>query len=173
MALGNNDLFLVERSNQQYKINALEIKRFLGTNYVVADITERDFLSGTGDLSEGDRAYVVDASSDSTVSSGGAEYIWDGSAWTKVTEIESLDLTGATPTNLGYVTSTGEVTNDNGSGFTIPVVNGSTRGLATPSMFNDSHDPASAGGSTATNPVNVNGSTQEVTFNISQLTTLP
>jgi hypothetical protein len=174
MALQNADYLIVERSNQQYKITALDIKKYLGTNYVVADIAARDALGVADGLSEGDRAYVVDASADGTITSGGAEYIYDNlSNWVKVTEIESLDLTGATPTNLGYVSGTGEVTNDNGSGFTIPLVNGTTRGLATSTMFNNDHVPAEAGGTTSTNPVVINVGTQQVTFNITQLTTLP
>ena len=59
------------------------------STHVVSNISERDKLSPT---LEGERAYVRDASSDETVNSGAAEYIWDGSNWQKISEAESLDL---------------------------------------------------------------------------------
>ncbi len=60
---------------------------------VVADITARDALTpATGELS-----YVVDASADGTVTAGAAFYIWDGAAWQKFAEDESLDLSGVSP----------------------------------------------------------------------------
>ena len=54
---------------------------------VVADITARDALTSE----EGLIAYVVDATGDSTVTSGGASYIYDGSNWIKISEFESMD----------------------------------------------------------------------------------
>ena len=53
----------------------------------VADITARDALTEKGGL-----VIVVDASADTTVASGTAGYSWDGSAWTKVFESESMDV---------------------------------------------------------------------------------
>ena len=58
------------------------------TLQVLDDIAARDALTP----SEGDQAYVVDASADSTVTSGSAKYVYDGSAWQKVYEEESLDV---------------------------------------------------------------------------------
>ena len=55
---------------------------------VVADIAARDALSPA----TGTYVLVEDASSDGTVSSGGATYYWNGSAWIKSTETESMDL---------------------------------------------------------------------------------
>lgn len=57
--------------------------------YVVANIDARNAL-----LNKfiGMRAYVIDATADSTVDLGAAEYIWNGSAWYKVFEEESMDL---------------------------------------------------------------------------------
>ena len=55
---------------------------------VVADITARDALT----TAEGLIAYVVDATGDSTVKSGGASYIYDGSNWIKISEFESMDM---------------------------------------------------------------------------------
>ena len=54
---------------------------------VVADITARDALTPE----EGLIAYVVDATGDSTVTAGGASYIYDGSNWVKISEFESMD----------------------------------------------------------------------------------
>lgn len=59
------------------------------STHVVATIAARDALTPT---QEGERAFVRDASGDSTVTGGAAEYIWDGSAWSKIAEAESLDL---------------------------------------------------------------------------------
>jgi len=55
----------------------------------VADIAARDALTEKDGL-----IYVLDASSDSTVASGAAQYVWDEStsAWKKIGESESLDL---------------------------------------------------------------------------------
>lgn len=56
---------------------------------VVGTIAERDAIT---DKFENLRVYVKDASADSTVSSGGADYLYDGSSWIKTSETESLDL---------------------------------------------------------------------------------
>lgn len=53
----------------------------------VADIAARDTLTEKGGL-----IVVVDASADATVSAGTAGYSWSGSAWTKVFESESMDV---------------------------------------------------------------------------------
>ena len=169
MALQSTDLLVVERGGVQYQLTVNALRQFIGTNYVVSDITARDALGSSDGLSEGDRAFVVDASSDSTVNSGSAEYVYDGTSWIKVTEVESLDLTGATPTNLSQNSSTDTVVNDNGTNASIPTVTSSNNGLATPSMLNNSHSPASSGGTSSTNPVVVNGGTQTITFSIANL----
>ena len=56
---------------------------------MVADIAARNALTG---LSPGDQAYVTDASADATVDAGAALYVYDGAAWNKIAEFESLDL---------------------------------------------------------------------------------
>ena len=56
---------------------------------VVNTIAERDALT---DLFSGKVVHVVDATADSTVTSGWAEYIYNGTAWIKTTEKESLDI---------------------------------------------------------------------------------
>lgn len=58
---------------------------------VVADITARDAISGT-DLFESLLVWVVDATDDTSVASGAALYIYDGSAWQKTAEAESMDV---------------------------------------------------------------------------------
>lgn len=56
---------------------------------VVATIADRDTIT---DPFEGLSVFVKDASSDSTVISGGADYIYDGTAWIKTGESESMDM---------------------------------------------------------------------------------
>ncbi len=69
-----------------------------GATSVVADITARNALTP----STGDIAFVTDASADATVGSGAATYVWDGSAWVKISEAEGIDftLTAADITNV-------------------------------------------------------------------------
>lgn len=56
---------------------------------VVADITARNAISTKF---SGLHVWVTDASADSTVTSGAAEYIWNGTVWIKISETESLDV---------------------------------------------------------------------------------
>lgn len=60
------------------------------SSVIVADIAARDALSPTAITI----AYVLDASADGTVTSGGATYIFNtsGSTWTKIAEFESMDM---------------------------------------------------------------------------------
>lgn len=55
---------------------------------VVADIAERDLLV----VYEGLRVHVEDATADSSVDSGWAEYLWNGTAFSKTAENESIDI---------------------------------------------------------------------------------
>lgn len=55
---------------------------------VVNTIAERDSLT----TYEGLRAHVKDASADPTVNSGWAEYLHDGTSWSKTAEQESIDV---------------------------------------------------------------------------------
>lgn len=57
--------------------------------YVVNDIAARDGLESPN---QGDLCWVKDATADATVSTGAAQYIYDGSAWVKIAEAESMDL---------------------------------------------------------------------------------
>jgi hypothetical protein len=71
---------------------------------IVADIGARDELTP-------DRAqyvYVVDATDDATVGSGGATYLWNPatSAWIKTSEAESLDVSVTWASITGKPTST-------------------------------------------------------------------
>ena len=56
---------------------------------VVDDITARDALT---DPYVGLSVFVKDASADETVNAGGAYYIYDGAAWVKTAEAESMDV---------------------------------------------------------------------------------
>lgn len=56
---------------------------------IVANIAARNALTG---LFAGLNVYVTDATGDSTVSSGGAFYLYDGTNWIKTGEAESMDV---------------------------------------------------------------------------------
>jgi hypothetical protein len=74
------------------------------SSVVKLDIAGRDAITGF-DLFEGLAAYVVDASADPTVTAGAALYVYDGSAWQKIAEFESLDITinPASETQAGII----------------------------------------------------------------------
>lgn len=55
---------------------------------VVNDIAARDALTPVSGM----RVHVIDATGDSTVNLGWAEYLYTGSEWTKVAEKESIDV---------------------------------------------------------------------------------
>ncbi len=93
---GGYDEINLSTSAEQVKMaNGTSVQTFLDSlptgggagAKVVADITARDALTPE----EGLIAYVVDATGDSTVTSGGASYIYDGSNWIKISEFESMD----------------------------------------------------------------------------------
>jgi hypothetical protein len=93
-------------SNAQTEINTL--KAALGAQarvYVRNDIAGRDDLEG---MSVGDRVYVIDATSDTTVASGGAEYMYTGDtpAWIKISEAETMDVIPSWADITGKPTST-------------------------------------------------------------------
>lgn len=56
---------------------------------IVGTIAERDAIT---DIFANLSVYVKDASSDPTVASGGASYLYDGSGWIKTGEAESMDV---------------------------------------------------------------------------------
>jgi len=169
MTLLNSDLLLVERGGVEYQMNAEQLKAFLQTNFIAADIAGRDAL----DLNVGDEIYVVDATADATVDAGGAKYIYDGTAFIKTAEDESFDVSIA-PVDLAYTPSptNGLVTSSSGTDATIPAVSATNAGLATPAMLENSHVAAVASGTAATNPVTVSAD-QEIGFSIGALAPLP
>lgn len=61
------------------------------TTKVVADITARDAIANPV---VGDQAWVIDATGDSTVKTGGAKYIYESAekGWIKTAEVESMDV---------------------------------------------------------------------------------
>ena len=66
-------------------IAALEV---FGSNLgPVVDIAARDALTPA----TGDKVFVVDATADGTVTLGAASYVYDGAAWIKYSEAESLE----------------------------------------------------------------------------------
>ena len=138
MALQLTDLLAIDRGGTHYKITGQEIVSLVGANFgtnlpPVADIAARDTLAG---LSIGDRVKVDDASADATVTSGWAIYLWDGAAWLKTGEQESLDVV-VNPTNLGYTAAAanGTITNSNGTAATLPLADATNAGLFAPADF--------------------------------------
>ena len=113
--LAANAIYLVTSSNPDYVemyvtntagtaarrvINAADIQAMIdasiagvsgGGMQIVADITARDALTPTNGL----YVLVLDASADSTVTSGAASYVYRTATttWIKLTEYESLDVT--------------------------------------------------------------------------------
>lgn len=70
------------------KIPNAQIPNTFKEAVVVQNITERDALTAFSGL----HAFVVDASVDATVGSGGgAEYVYNGSKWIKISEFNQLD----------------------------------------------------------------------------------
>ena len=192
MALLGSDNLAIDRGGTLYRILGSDVLSYvesqIGTSqYEVADITARDALSG---LSVGDRVFVVDASTDATVTSGWAIYVWRGSAFTKMAEEEGLDVSvgGA---NLGYSAgaTNGVVTSSTGTDATLPLADGTNAGLLGPADFTKlsnltvtsatdldairaaSHAAVTTAGSATNNPIVVSG--QELSFSIANLTGAP
>ena len=71
---------------------------------IVADIAARNALSPT----RAQYVYVVNATGDATVASGGATYLWNpsGSTWIKTSEAESMDVSVTWASITGKPTST-------------------------------------------------------------------
>lgn len=82
----------VRRVINENDVKALISTQISGLNkmQIVADITARNALTDKTTL-----VYVKNATGDATVKSGGASYIYDSSAsaWVKISEFESMDIT--------------------------------------------------------------------------------
>jgi hypothetical protein len=70
------------------KIPTTQIPSTFKEAYVVADIAARNALSPFSGM----HALVLDATGDPSISTGGAEYVYDGTAWQKISELNDLDL---------------------------------------------------------------------------------
>lgn len=66
-----------------------QIPDSLKESFVVEDITERDSIPAPY---VGMRVFVIDATEDTSVETGGAEYIFFNNDWRKISEIESMDV---------------------------------------------------------------------------------
>lgn len=181
MPLNNTDLLLVERSGVQYHMTADQLADFVGAvrDYSAVDISGRDAgsLTPTGTLKAGDRVYVGDASDDPDVGAGWAIYrvmSVSPTVYERISEQESLDIV-AVATNLLFLETPtgGTITNTGGTDAQIPFAGSGGAGLMSAAQFNQLHQAAFAGGTPATNPVNINAGTQSVTLNIAQLDPLP
>lgn len=192
MALLGSDKFPIERSGTLYSGDIASILAYvranLGTSeYSVADIAARNALTG---MTTGDIAYVVSAIGDATVTAGWAVYMWQGAAWSKISEQESIDVV-AGGSDLSYAVSAtnGVVVSSTGTDATLPAATGALAGLMLPAQVNKvglltvtaatdldairgaSHAAATAAGSANTNPIVVTG--QVLSFSVSNLTAAP
>ena len=70
------------------KIPSTQIPKVFKEAEVVDDIAARDQL----DAYSGLHVLVVDATDDSTVETGGAEYVYNGTKWVKISEFNETDL---------------------------------------------------------------------------------
>lgn len=70
------------------KIPTSQIPATFKEAQVVVDIAARDALSAFSGM----HALVLDATGDPTVEAGGAEYVYDGTAWQKISELNDLDM---------------------------------------------------------------------------------
>ncbi len=70
------------------KIPTTQIPATFKEAMVVVDIAARDALNAF----TGMHALVLDATSDATVEAGGAEYVYDGTGWQKISELNDLDM---------------------------------------------------------------------------------
>lgn len=191
MALLGTDKFPIERTGTLYSTDAASILAYvranLGTSeYSVADITARNALTG---ITTGDIAYVVNATGDATVTAGWAVYMWQGAAWSKISEQEGIDVvTGGTDLSYTPSTTQGVVVSSTGLDATIPAA-GANAGLMLPAqvtkvghltvtaatdldaMRTASHAAVTTAGAANTNPIVVTG--QSLSFSIANLTAAP
>lgn len=114
------------------KIPTTQIPATFKEAEVVADIAARDALTAFSGL----HALVIDATADSSIEAGGAEYVYDGSAWQKISEFNDLDLVinwddiQNKPAYLGSFTNLPDTPSDYiGHGGKIVAVNGSEDGI--------------------------------------------
>lgn len=70
------------------KVPSTQIPSTFKEAHVVADIAARDALTAFSGM----HALVLDATADATVESGGAEYVYDGTTWYKISELNDLDM---------------------------------------------------------------------------------
>lgn len=82
--------------------------------HIVEDIPARDGLESP---KQGDLCWVKDASADESVNSGAAQYIYDGSAWVKIAEAESLDLVVNWADILNGISASGDTMTVNGKTY--------------------------------------------------------
>ena len=81
----NNGLASLDENG---KIPTTQIPTIFKDAYVVDNISARDELEKFSGL----HALVIDATADSSVESGGAEYVCDGTDWVKISELSDLDV---------------------------------------------------------------------------------
>lgn len=81
----NNGLASLDENG---KVPTSQIPSIFKDAYVVDNIAERDKLEKFSGL----HTLVIDATDDETVESGGAEYVYGGTQWIKISELKDLDM---------------------------------------------------------------------------------
>lgn len=81
-------------SKARRHINEADVKALIATSLsAVGQMTVVDNIAARDRISEPKgEVYVIDASADSTVQSGGARYLYHDGGWIKTAEAESMDL---------------------------------------------------------------------------------
>lgn len=106
MYVTNNDGTAAKRNINEADIQTMIDASVAGLSglEIVADITERDALT----LSANAMVLVLDATSETDVTSGGATYAYrhSNTSWTKVSETESMDISLSWASIVGKPTST-------------------------------------------------------------------
>lgn len=89
-AAGTTSRHVINKAEIQALIDASMASAGANNLVIVADIAARDALTPDTNI----QVYVVDATGDSTVASGGATYLYNFSAttWLKINESESMDV---------------------------------------------------------------------------------
>lgn len=195
MAILVTDNIVHERAGTHYRGTVADLAQAVNAQIgnvhpaPAADITARDAVTGLSVLD------IVHVSDDGTgqwarYQATAVDAAGMGTAWEEISN--QGQLTGVSP-DLGYTPSPtdGTVTNSAGNDATLPLATGTNAGLYNPADFTkvsniaitqpvdldqletDSHVPAVTAGTAATNPIIVNATTQEFSFDIAGLAVAP
>jgi len=119
------------KSGSAHNVPTLDGAGLIPSQYIPPQFREVTVLNNIGErdaivnLFEGLQVFVVDATADTTVKSGGAAYVWGGANWVKFYEAEGIDvnvdLTNTPVKTSNYTASSGErvLCDVSAGGFTV------------------------------------------------------